>query len=243
MTSKKSIIAAVAVLVLLGGGYFVYRNMFDWIRIQAEKVASESLGVDVGIGSISVAFKDKTVRVKGIKIGNPKGFDTPYAVKLGLVEVQADVLSREKIVIKKVLVSDNSLHLEMKGPRSNLNALSQGIKGKGGNKASSGDSKPPTVNITDLVIEKTAMNVRSDMVKNQGAISLPTIRLKNVGQNNNQASAVVAQITRTVVNEALTAAARSGVLQNLSKQGVDTLKDGLKTGGDGLKKSLQGIGF
>jgi uncharacterized protein involved in outer membrane biogenesis len=234
----KNIVIVALLVALIGGGWFVYRNMFDWARIQAEKVASESLGVKVTIGSIGASFRDKSVSVKNIKIGNPKGFDTAYAVKLGDIQVVADVLSRDKVVIKKVLVSDNNINLEMKGASSNLNALQSGIKKSGKPTASEKTSKTPTLNIKDLVIDKSSINFQSDLVKNNGEVVMPTIHLKNVGQDNNQASAVVAQITRAVLNEALTAAARSGVLQNLSKAGTDALKGGLKTGTDELKKSL-----
>jgi len=243
MAHKKKIIMAVVLLALIGGGYFVYRNMFDWIRLQAERVASDSLGVDVGIGSIDASFRNKTVRIKNIEIGNPKGYGMGDALKFGDIEIVADVLSRDRIVIKKVSVTDNEINLEMKGSKSNLNALSSGIKSGGGQPKSEESAKAPTLNIEDLVIDKTKLTVKSNLVKSQGDITVPTIRLKNVGQNNNQATAVVAQIARAVLNEALSAAAKNGVLQNLSKAGVDTLKGGLKTGTEGFKKSLEGIGF
>src|SRR5262249_21620414 len=144
----KQLVTIAVIAALIGGGWFVYRNMFDWARIQAEKVASESLGGKVTIGSIGASLRDKTVSVKNIKIGNPKGFDTDYAVKLGDIEVVADVLSREKVVIKKVLVSDNSINLEMKGASSNLQALQSGIKKGGKPTKTESQSKPPTLNIT-----------------------------------------------------------------------------------------------
>lgn len=247
MSKKKIILLAFILAVGVGGTYVAY-NALAWARVAAEKIASDTLGVDVSVGSIDVSLTDKTVRVAGVTIGNPRGYDTPFAVRLGDIVVTADMLSRDALVIQNVSVSNNQIYLEMKGVKSNLAVLSDGIKTvskkpKAKAQGAGTTSAAPTVTIKTLLIDNSSATVRAPLLNTDATLVLPPIRLTDIGQNNNQAAAVVAQITRAIVTAVLNAAARDGVLQNMAGVGVDKVKDGLKTGTDALKKGLEGLKF
>jgi hypothetical protein len=244
--AKKKIILLAFVLVVAGGGVYVACNALDWARIAAQNIASDALGVDVSVGSVDVSLADKSVRVSGVTIGNPRGYDTPYAVRLGAIKIAADILSRDQLAFRDVTVTDNTVFLEFKGVKSNLAALSNGIKTVPKKQTDSGHDKKsagPNITIKTLLIDASSVTIRAPLLNTDTSLVVPPIRLTNVGQNNNQAAAVVAQITRAIISSVLNAAARNGVLGKITTTGTTLLDDGLKTGTDTLKKTLDRLKF
>lgn len=226
--TKKTFIFAILGL-LIAGGIFVYHNLGGWIRTEAQRVASEAAGVDVTIGSIDVAFREKTIQVKNIKVGNPKGF-SGHAFTLGNIRVQAEQLSREKIVLKEVVATDELVNLEIEGSRVNLRELLKGVQARSGSTPkSSSSAKAPQLIIKELRIEKGRLNSSLGLMgkKSSQELAIPTIRMNNLGQGKSSSNAdeVAGKIIQEILNKSLQAAAQQGLIQGTLKDIGGSVKD------------------
>jgi hypothetical protein len=226
--TKKTFIFALFGL-LIAGGVFVYHNLGGWVRTEAQRIASEAAGVDVTIGSIDVAFRDKTIEVKSIKVANPKGF-SGHAFTLGNIRIQAEQLSREKIVLKEVVATNEFVNLEVDGTRVNLRELLKGVQARSGSTPKSSPSaKAPQVVIKELRIEKGRLNSSLGLMskKTSQELSIPTIRMNNLGQGKSSSNAdeVAGKIIQENLNKSLQAAAQQGLVESTLKDLGGSVKD------------------
>lgn len=237
----KKIGAFLVLVALLGlGGFFVYQNLGGWVRTEAQRIASDAAGVEVSIGDINVLFNDKTVEVKNIKVANPKGFEGLHAIQLGNIRATAEVLSRDKIVLKEVVASGEIINLESRLDKVNLRELLKGIQSRNAakSKPSTSDMKAPKVVIKELRIERGELNSSLSALgkKTSGKLTVPEIRMYNVGEGkgSNNASQVAAKIIQEILNKSIQTAAQQGVIQGTIQDVGKGLADSVK----GMKDRL-----
>lgn len=238
---NKKIVLLIVIILLGCGGFFVYQNLGGWIRTESQRIASDAAGVDVKIGGIDVNFSDKTIVVNNIKVANPKGFEAANSITLGNIRVQAEDLSREKIVLKEVVATGEFINLEMDGNKINLQELLNGIKSRNasGSKKSSSDIKAPKVIIKELRIEKGELSSSIGLLgkKTQNKMAIPTIRMNNLGEGKSSSNAneVAAKILQEILTKAIQTASSQGLL---SSGGIKDAAKGLKGSAKGMMDSL-----
>lgn len=107
-------------------------------------VASKILKVQVEIDNFDLKLFSGSVTIGGVRIHNPKGYDTPYAFELGKFYVKVDVASvfSDKIIIEDITIEQMNASLEFRMrsknlfedfdiiPYNNLSEISDNIKGK-----------------------------------------------------------------------------------------------------------------
>jgi len=233
---KKGTVFTILIFLLALAGFFVYQNLGGWVRTQAQRIASEAAGVDVSIGGIQVSWADKTVQINGIKVDNPAGFPGDKAIELGNIKATAEELSREKIILKEVVVTGEKINLENVANKINLRELLKGVQernaAKGGQPTQS-DVKAPKIVIKQFRIEQGELNSSLAMLgkKAGGKLTVPEIRMYNLGEgkSSNNASEVAAKILQEILNKSIQVAAKQGLIQgtlkDIGKGAVDSVKD------------------
>jgi len=85
------IIGVVAVVAVLGIGVFVlYSSLGDLIKAAVERVGSEATQASVTLDGVDLDATSGKGALRGFKVGNPKGFETPAAFTLGSVSLHLD---------------------------------------------------------------------------------------------------------------------------------------------------------
>ena len=184
---KKAGIAVVVILAVLGGALFwLHQNMDSLVKNAIEKYGSQMTGTKVQVASVEIRAAQGTGIVRGLVVGNPSGFKTPYALKVGAIEIGLDVSSLAKPVvhINTISVSSPDVIYEKAGGTTNFDAIQNHIAensgASGGNSGGGGNGKKLIVgrlSITDAKAQASAGFMNGKTV----SVNLPDIVLKNIG--------------------------------------------------------------
>ena len=184
-----AVVAAVAVTVLLS-------NIGSLIKAAVETYGREALQAKVVLADADVSLKSGQGQLKGLVVGNPKGFATEAALKLGEVKVVLDTArtTKDVIVLKEVLIAAPQVTYELASGGSNFDALQKNAQayaqkmGAGGAKkdekkgADNKDGGPKLI-IDNLYVRDGRVGVSHALLKGkQLDAPLPNIHLKDIGK-------------------------------------------------------------
>ena len=192
--------------------------------------------------------------MRGLTVGNPSGYKTDSAFKLGEISVKVDpgtVLS-DVIVVKEVVITKPEVTYEFGSDGSNIGTIQKNVeKAAGGSKSSGGGSSSsesggdggPKVVIENLYVRDGNVNVSADFLQGKKlGTPLPAIHLKDIGKkggkNTGASPAEIAEVIIATISKSAT-----GAVGKLNVAGIkDALTKQLGTATEGLKKTLEGQG-
>jgi hypothetical protein len=211
-----------------------------------ETYGSEATGTSVSVGSVDVSITNGSATLGNLEIGNPDGYDSPYAIKLKTVRVGLDIssLKTDTIVMKQAIVKGASVYAEMKGRQSNLSQILDNVE------HFVGPSKPqqqPAGNKKFVVktaqLKNTNTTVLLDKLDKKRTIDIPDISVHNIGVKSGGVNAadLVKQLLRPVIQRVLDEARNSVKQKALEKahKKVDELKNKAH---NKLKNKLKDLG-
>lgn len=228
------------VTVLIIGGVLGYLYIETIIVSEAEKVASQELGVPVSVGMMSIGWLNKSVTVRNIKIANPEGFETPYFVKVPRVDVQlSDKILSNPVVIDSIHVNGLTAYYEVNPVKGNnlrkiQSNLLKSSKSKPSSTASGKEGKKKGLIILDLKITDSvlvpAISIAGQDIKQ--SVPIPLIHLQNIGSEKNPATSrevilrVMTSLTGVIQNSALPKLIINQVSEEAIKQ-IDNAKEAI----------------
>lgn len=253
MSATKTVftVSSLAMAVLFGGGVFLYMNFGNIAKNLAEKIASDTMGVSVSIGSVNVALKEKSVTVKNIRVGNPAGYKGSHAATIETVYMKADTLSQALLKFNDIAVSGSEVYLEVKENATNLTDIKKTVNAK----AAKGDkaARQIKVIIEKMRIEKMRVHpsvLLGGLGNKMEPIVIPDIVLRGIGTKENGVLAREAigqiwnQISKSVSRSASSAGFYQGIspdaLQDIGVGQVEGFKENFKKDLGDLKKSIFG---
>lgn len=216
------VIAVVAVL---------YLSLNSIVKHGVEALGPEVTKTEVRLDKSSISLFSGKGSLKGLFIGNPDGFNTPSAFKLGEVRIAVDgmTLFSDKIVIHEVYIDAPEITYERKGRNSNINSIMNNIKAFAG--ASGEDAKKDPaksekkIQIDNFIIKNGKVNVSTALLKGkQLTLPLPDIHLKDIGkeEGGKPVSEVMAEVFGAV-NKSIGAAV-AGSTGGAVKKTTDKIK-------------------
>lgn len=147
---------------------------------------------DVRLGDVNVSLFSAQAKLTNFYLGNPKGFKSPEAMKVGsiLVDVAESSLTKETIIIERIEVLSPQLTYERTLKSDNFQAILNNVTkggGKGG-KTSGGKSTDKSsgskkIIIKDFQMKDAKVNLAASMLGQNKSVStnLPDIHLTNIG--------------------------------------------------------------
>lgn len=176
------IIGAIVVVVAIIG-VFVFAG--DVIKTAVEEIGPQLTKAEVKLEKVDLSLASGEAALTGLMIGNPSGFQTPHAFKLGNIGVKIDIASigKDTIVIKEILIDAPDVIAEFKkfsfnpvnasasiqeslktsnfiAIQNNVDAFIKAQTGGGGGKSSGGGEAAKPSGAKDqpkLIIEKFRM--------------------------------------------------------------------------------------
>ncbi|MCE9586971.1 MAG: hypothetical protein K8R57_01495 [Verrucomicrobia bacterium] len=246
---KKIILSFVALilLILIGGVGYIYFSLNTLVKKAVETVGPTITKTHVGLASANLSPFSGSGRLSGFVIGNPEGFQGPYALKLGSIAVSVDksTILKDTIVVNSIIIRNPAVALIGTPFGNNLGKLLQNIKSgsssksKEENSSSSGASKKFIVK--EVVISGAKVDVAASALdqKIQQTLPIPDITLRNIGSDGSGVSA--RDVAMQIITPLLNAAAKEGI-NTLSKQGLRQLQQkGAQELGKDLNKALPGL--
>jgi hypothetical protein len=238
-------IGAAIVVVVLVAVVVVLLNLGSAIKTIVERVGSDATRAKVTLDSAEVALTSGKGTLRGLTIGNPAGYKTDHAIRLGEISVTLDVgtVNSNPIVIKEIVVGSPQVTYEFGPVGSNLDALRRNVEAYGGGGAGEG-ARPKTGDeagdrrlvIENLYVRDGRVDVSAGFLKDKMGTTLPEIHIKNIGRRDGAApGASAAEVTRQVI-AAIARASRGAV----GKLDVTAIQDALKGGTEELLKEGAG---
>jgi uncharacterized protein involved in outer membrane biogenesis len=221
------------------------------INTYGPKITNTELRVDdVGISIFSAEAK-----LKAFFLGNPEGFKSPSAMKVGSVYVDVDEgsITKDPIIINKVEVIGPEITYEKRGKTDNFKSILNNVqknvpKGESAKKEPGKEGPGKKLIITDFIVKDGKINLAVEIPggvlgDQEVKTDLPEIHLKDLGKKTGGASAAeVAQEIFTALYGKLQSPAVVGALNDqLKKLGVGSI-DEIGNTAKGATELVEGAG-
>lgn len=232
--------AVVAVIIV--AVVFLLTSSGSLIKAAIEEVGPRITKTTVALDEADVSLTSGEGALRGLVVGNPAGYETDSAFKLGEVKVKVDIgsLTGDTVLVREIVIAAPEITYELGGPggdnirtiRDNAQQFAKSEAGGAQPAAKEDEGAGKKLIIEHLWIRggKIAVSATALGGKKLGA-ELPTIHLTDIGKKKGGASA--GEVADKVLG-AITASVQKAV----SNIGLDKLKGVAGAGAETLKKSL-----
>ena len=194
--------------------------------------------------------------IKGLVVGNPQGFKTPSAIKVGTASLSLEPRSllSDKVVVKSINVQGPEITFETDFKGNNLKKILANVQESTGGGAQEPakpqepaqpkEAKPAKkLQVDDFVISGGIVHVAVTALGGQAAtIPLPDIHLQALGTGPEGITPgeLAKQVLEAVEKGATQAAA--GTMTDIGKGALYITKDGRNTGTNAVQSVTKGLG-
>ncbi len=168
------------------------------IKQGVETVGPLALGTEVKIKKVNISLFSGKGELKGIHIGNPKGFHTESSFKLNKVRLALNVSSlfSGKIIIDEIYIDAPEITYEKSVRGDNIKAIMDNINdfagtGRGKKKTESKSAKGQSqkIQINNFILKNGKVNMSSTALRGgELTLALSDIHLKDIGSDKEGAS-------------------------------------------------------
>ena len=221
--------------VVIGVGMFIG----PIIKTGVETLGPKITQVPIKLAAVDVSLFSGSAAVKGLIVGNPEGYTTPEAIKLGKAEIKLDPMSvmSQKVVIRSIHVESPEITYDggLRGNNlskilDNVNAVAQ----KGGpapettatpSQGPSAQKPAPKIQVDDFLISGAKVKVNlTGLTSKEMTVTLPDIHLKDLGKDSNGITptelvrVVLSQVNLSTIKAVTESVAGSGkMIEDLGK--------------------------
>jgi hypothetical protein len=247
MDVKKRIFGGVVVVVVIAivvAVFYLFSNLNSIVAKAIEQHGSEVTQTKVGVSAVDISLREGRGTIKGLNIASPAGFRAHEAFTLGDITVDIDLGSvrKDPIVLDEVVIKAPVVHAEVtKKGASNIDELRKRVQSysAASEGSSAGAQKQKKLCIKTFLFEEGRVEVDATALGvEKKTITLPEIRLNNVGGTNGSPPDEITQEILTAVAKKVTSEiAHSEINGLIQKQLGGSLPDKA----EGLLKKI-GIG-
>jgi hypothetical protein len=237
-----------ALLVLVVGAFVLIRigsNLESIVARAIESYGTRAAGVPVRVGSVDLALTEGKGTIRGLRVGNPAGYASGDAFRLGEITIQVDPKSITGTPIAipqiRVIAPEVNAEFDAKG-KSNLQTILDHVKsqgaGGGESEATPEAGEPIRLAVGRFVFEEGMLRGDASALTGDADDSfettLPSLKLNNIGGSG---GATPSEISETILTAFLHQTTKS-VVAYQAQRAVEK-----KLGGDlgkGVGKLLRG---
>jgi hypothetical protein len=251
---KKLIIRGIVILLVLlvvvvGVSIFFLGSI---LKKGVETVGPQITKTEVRLDSATLSLLSGSGKLKGLLVGNPEGFKSPSAIKVGAVSVGvvASSILSDKVHVTQINVQAPEVTFEGGLKGNNLSKLLDNVQAAAGSSdktsaISKDKSASKKLQVDDFLISGGKINLSIDagpLGGKSATVPLPEIHLTNLGSGPDGITA--ADLTAKMLKELLQAAipAAEKAVVNLGKGATGMVKEAGKTATEDVEKATKGIG-
>jgi len=249
---KKILFRIVLVLVVLVIAAVVLLALFldHAIKKGVETAGPRLTQVSVELDSVNLSLLSGSGSLKGLVIGNPEGYKSPHAIRVGRASVRLSPRSlfSDKVVVKSIRLDAPDIAFELGAGGNNLKRILANVEAATGGATPAGD-KPgraepgpgKKLQVDDFLITGAKVRVGATALGGTTALALPDIHLQGLGTGaEGITSAELAKRVLAALTESVTRAA-TGAVGELGKGAVEAAKDLGKTATESVGKTTKGV--
>lgn len=245
-------IGVVLVVLFIIAVVVVTSNLDKMIKVGVETVGPEITGTSIKLESVDLSLLSGEGRLKGLVVGNPPGFQTERAFKLGDAKVKVDLKSAltDKLIIEEILIDGPEITYEAGASGNNLNKIQENVAAFAKKAGASVGAEPKAekkepdqkkVQINHFIMKNAQVNASATMFKGKAlTVSLPDIHLKDIGKESEgttmgKASAEVFAAINKSVMQAVTGSGK------FLEKGAEAVGEAAKGLGGNAGKAVEGL--
>lgn len=249
-TLVKIIVALVILAVVAVAALFLSLNSI--VKNGVTSFGPEVIKAPIQLDGVSISALSGSGEIRGLVIGNPEGFKTPNAVKLGTASLQVKPMSLlgDKIVVQSIKADGAEITFEGSLSGSNLSKIQENVDAYVASllgPAGKEEKKPATpgkkLQVDELVISNAKINLSMTILGGKSAtVPLPDIKLTGLGQG--EQGVTPAEVIKVVLKEVMTKTTEAvgGFLSGAGKALTDAAKNVGGAAADAAKGVTKGIG-
>ena len=204
------VVAIVAVIMLLDKG----------VKHGIETVGPMLTKTTMTVEGVSLSPFSGAGSIKGLVVGNPEGFKTAQAIKLGQASMALDAGSifSDKVVVKSIRIEGPEIMYETNLKTSNLGKILENVEQFTGPDTKQEEASKK-LQVDDFVISGGKINVSVTALGGQPiTVPLPEVHLTGLGKGPEGITA--AELTKLALDKVVKAAMEAGepALKDLSRQ-------------------------
>lgn len=227
---KKLKIALLAAGLLLSVSLAVaWQNLSSIVKSGIETLGPELTKCPITVGSVSLSPLTGSGTVRDLVVGNPEGFKTAHALRLGKVHVEVDLRSllADTLVVKEIRIEAPDIVYEVGLGSSNIGTLRKNLAQASG-KSRPGPKACRKIRIDHIVVKDGRISLSAGFLGgNALPIPLPEVEMRDIGKADGGAG----------VAEAVAV-----FFAHLASNVAGAAKDGGKLIQDGASGLLDGLG-
>ena len=211
----RRVIVIAAVVVLAAAAFVLFRigsNLDSIVARLIETHGTRAAGVPVSVGSVQLDLTEGKGTIRGLRVGNPAGYSSGDALRLGEVTVQVDPKSVTSSPVSvpqiRVIAPEVNGELDAKG-KSNLQTILDHVQ-SGAKEAPAEEGEPIRLAIGRFVFEEGMLRADARAVAGREddvfQTSLPAVRLNDIG---GAGGATPAEVSETILKAFLRQATKS----------------------------------
>ena len=212
-----AVVVIIVVIVVLG-----LSNLGPIIKNAVNTYGPRITKTEVRVGDVDISILSAEAKLKDFFLGNPKGFKSPQAMKVGSIyaDVNEKSLTGDTIIIEKIEVVRPHITYERAGRADNFQAILNNVKGSARKSAPSkkeptkpekeGEGKKLVINNFILRQGKVNLAVSTALGGKTITADLPDIHLKDIGKEKGGATPeevfekVFAELHKQITSPAVT---------------------------------------
>lgn len=234
-------LAVVAVIALVA----LFLSLNSIVKNGVTSFGPEVIKAPISLDSVSISAFSGGGEIRGLVIGNPEGFKTPNAVKLGVASLQVKPMSLlgDKIVVQSIKADGAEITFEGSLSGSNLGKIQENVDAYVAALLGPASKEKKTtpgkkLQVDELTISNAKINLSMTILGGKSAtIPLPEIKLTNLGQGAD--GITPAEVIKVVMKEVMSKATTAiiGALGSLDK-GVTAAAKGTVEAAKGITKGI-----
>ena len=217
---------AIVVLALLAVAA-VFLSLNTLVKKGVETAGPQLTKSEVKLASARLSPFSGSGQLSGLVIGNPEGFKTPTAIKVGELKVVVDIASfnSDVIIIKSLRLQNPEITYDggLTGD-NNISKLLDNVKAATGGSSQAGTtttgaSAGKKFIVQDVIIEGAKLNAHlSGVVNKEITLPLPPIHLQNLGSRGN--GLLIGEVVQQIITPLL-----ANITESMGKEAVNLGKE------------------
>ena len=223
MNRKVLIAVGGVVLVLVVFIWQVVANLDSIVAGVVEDVGSDVLKTEVSVSGMAIDLKEGKVGIAGLTIANPDGYSSANLLEMEGIEVVLALssLSEDVLVIEAIRIQNPIIAFE--GDESGGSNMQTLLDNMESSSTDGGTADSEEIRIIIDRLEFSGGLVKASSPAKPGEITdikLPGIKMSGIGRKQGGVTLDVAveKITKELVNEIISAAAKAGVQKAVEKK-------------------------
>ena len=257
--------SGIVVAVIIVAVIIIATNLGPIIKKAVNEYGPGITKTKLSLGDVDVSLFSGKTKLKELFLGNPEGFKSPYAMKVGSIYVDLDEksITKDTIIIDRIEVLSPDISYEKIKGGDNFQAIMKNVQSSAGSekqtvKKEQGKKEAgKKLLIRDFVVKGGKVNLTMSLLGGKSiSAPLPDIHLKDIGKKKGGASPAEAfkeifqslytKITSPAVTDTLNTGLKSlginlNALGSGSTKQLESAQESAKKAAEGLKGKLKGL--